>query len=564
MRHTPLVLVLLLALALGGPVAVAQVETPVPAPPATPIATPQAEVQPDLAGVAPLPLTGERRAAFEAYVVDALHRLGVPGASVAVVQDGAVVYAQGFGVTEVGGIEPVTPETLFMIGSVTKSMTSTMAATLVDDGWLSWQTPIMQLLPDFAVADPQLTDRLTMADAFCACTGLPRRDPEILFNVHTLTPDGVIAQLAGFPLTAPFGERFQYSNQMYAVGGYAAARAAGAAPNDLLGGYEAAMRARLLNPMGMVRSTFALADVLGSGDYALPHTTDLNGETRPFPLLVDEDFVSSVAPAGALWSTARDMARYVQTELADGIAPDGTRVVSAENLAQTRAPRVAIAAPPGTPPVAAETVQHYALGWNVGAYYGQPLISHSGGTLGFASEVAFLPEADLGVVILTNGGAGGGFFAFAVQFRLFELLFDQPSDFDALLNQAFAAQATQRAELQALLRPVDPATVAPYLGRYTNPALAEVDLVLRDGALVFDTGEIRSELRPLADENGQIGGYVFVDSPLNSLVSSINFRQGADGRPEIVATVPGDDPTGEAETYDFTLLEPPVAATPAS
>jgi CubicO group peptidase (beta-lactamase class C family) len=563
MRHTPLALALLLALALGGP-AVAQVETPVPALPATPIATPQAAAQPDLAGVAPLPLTGERRAAFEAYVADALHRFGVPGAAVAVVQDGAAVYAQGFGVTEAGGSDPVNADTQFMIGSVTKSLTSTMAATLVDDAWLSWDTPIRQLLPDFAVADPQLTDRLTVADAFCACTGLPRRDLEILFTFHALTPDGVIAQVAGFPLTAPFGERHQYSNQMYAVGGYAAARAAGAAPDDLLGGYEAAMRERILNPIGMTRSTFALADVLGSGDYALPHATDLDGATRPFPLLVDEDFVTSVAPAGALWSTARDMARYVQTELADGVAPDGARVVSAGNLAQTRAPRVAIPIPPGTLPVLAEATQHYALGWNVGAYHGQPLISHSGGTLGFASEVAFLPEADLGVVILTTGGAGGGPFAFAVQFTLFELLFDQPPEFEALIDQAVTAQAAQRAELQARLRPVDPAAVAPYLGRYANPALGEVDLVLRDGLLVFDAGEIRSELRPLADENGQIGGYVFVDPPLNSFVSSVTFRQDADHRPEIVATVPGDDPTGEAETYVFTRLEPPVAATPAS
>jgi hypothetical protein len=132
------------------------------------------------------------------------------------------------------------------------------------------------------------------------------------------------------------------------------------------------------------------------------------------------------------------------------------------------------------------------------------------------------------------------------------------------LNQVLPAQAAQRAELQDRLRPVDPAAVAPYLGRYANPALGDVDLVLRDGMLVFDAGEIRSELRPLADANGQIGGYVLVDPPLNGVVSAVTFRQDADHRPEIVATVPGDDPTGEAETYVFTLLEPLVAATPAS
>ncbi|MEA2513846.1 MAG: hypothetical protein QOJ59_3333, partial [Thermomicrobiales bacterium] len=241
MRRMPILLSVLLALAVAGSAGLAQVETPVAGPPATPLATPQATPQLSLAGVAPLPLTDERRAAFEAYVADALHRLGVPGASVAVVQGGDVVYLQGFGVRAIGADAPVTPDTLLGIGSVTKSMTSTMAATLVDAGWLAWDTPLVDLLPGFAVADPQLTPRLTVADSFCACTGLPRRDPELIFNFHALTPERLIAQVAELPLTTPFGETFQYSNQMYAIGGYAAAAAAGAAPDDLLGGYQLAM-----------------------------------------------------------------------------------------------------------------------------------------------------------------------------------------------------------------------------------------------------------------------------------------------------------------------------------
>lgn len=544
-------------------IAPAGVGMPVPAFPATPIATPQALAQADLAGVAPLPLTGERRAAFEAYVADALHRFGPPGAAVAVVQGGAVVYAQGFGVKKIGGGDPVTADTQFMIGSVTKSMTSTMAATLVD-GWLSWDTPITRLLPAFSVADPQLTERLTVADAFCACTGVPGRDADLIFTFQALTPDGVVAQMAGFPLTAPFGERYQYSNQMYAVGGYAAARAAGAAPDDLRGGHEAAMRERVLNPVGMTRSTFAQDDVLGGDDYALPHATDLDGETRPFPLLADEGFVTPVAPAGALWSSARDMARYVQTELGEGVAPDGTRVVSAENLARTRTPRVAIPPPPDTPPVAVEATQHYATGWYGGAYHGQPLISHSGGTLGFAAEVAFLPEADLGVVILTNGGAGAAPFILAVQFRLFELLFDEPPEIDALIRQTLREQGAELAALRARLRPADPAAVAPYVGRYANPALGEVALGLEDGMLVLEAGEVRSELQSLLDEEGQTASYVFVDPPLNRPDVSVTFGEDGAGRPELVVTVPNRPPTGEAATYVFARLEPPAAATPSS
>jgi CubicO group peptidase (beta-lactamase class C family) len=557
MQRIPIILAVLLVLAGSGPAVVAQVETPVPSAPSTPIATPQTAAQPDLSGVAPLPLTGERRTTFEAYVADVIDRFGVPGASVAVVQAGEVVYAQGFGVKALGGTDPVTADTLMMIGSVTKSMTATMAATVVDDGWLSWDTPLVELLPQFAVADPQLTPRLTVADAFCACTGLPRRDLEFLFHFDDLPLDRLIAQVAELPLSAPYGERFQYSNQMFAIGGYAAAAAAGAAPNDLYGGYQLAMRERLLNPIGMHRSTFALDEVLASRNYALPHATDLDGNLQRVSLLVDARFATAVAPVGALWSSAQDVARYLQTELADGVAPDGTRIVSDENLARTRAPRVAIPPEPGMPTLFSVAGNHYAMGWVVDTYQGQPVLSHTGGTLGFVSEVAFLPEANLGVVILTNGGQGAAAFNFSVQFRLLELLFDQPAAFDTMLGQVLEAQTAQVAEFRAQLGTVDPAAVAPYLGHYEHPALGEVELALRDGALEFDAGEVRSEMRPRVDEAGQVAGYVFTDPPLAG-PTPVTLRQSDDGRPEIVVTVPGE----AAETYVFTYLGAGLPATP--
>jgi CubicO group peptidase (beta-lactamase class C family) len=169
-------------LAAGRPTAWAQVETPGEDVVATPVVTPEDHAVADLTGATPLPLTGERLATFEAYVAAKLAEAGVPGAAVAVVQNGEVVFQQGFGVREIGQPDPVTPDTLLRIGSVTKSFSSFLTATLVDTGRLSWETPLVDLLPSFAVADPELTPRLTTRDAFCACTGLPRRDFEFIFN----------------------------------------------------------------------------------------------------------------------------------------------------------------------------------------------------------------------------------------------------------------------------------------------------------------------------------------------------------------------------------------------
>ena len=124
--------------------------------------------------------------------------------------------------------------------------------------------------------------------------------------------------------------------------------------------------------------------------------------------------------------------------------------------------------------------QGYGLGWVVGDYRGQRLLWHSGETLGFHAQTAFLPDADLGLVILTNG-ISADFFTYAVQFRLFELVFGQPATFDPMVTAVIAATAQQRAELQQQLGPIDPVAVAPYLGRYTHDVLGEVEVALDGG-----------------------------------------------------------------------------------
>ena len=251
------------------------------------------------------------------------------------------------------------------------------------------------------------------------------------------------------------------------------------------------------------------------------------------------------------------MARYVQTELGNGVNPDGRRVVSAENLERTWQPSVALQAGPGTPPDMAAFAGHYALGWVLGAYGGQRLIWHSGGTLGFTSLVSFLPEADLGVVILTNGSGTAGPFTYAVQFRLLELLFDQPAAFDALLATSLASAAEGRADLLAHLGEIDPAAVTPYLGRYANPDLGEVTLALQEG--LAHPGRLARSARsccPRLDDDGTVTGYLPVTPPWasNPPEAMFTLRADADDRPRLVMTVRGD-PGEEDVVYTFEPIE---------
>jgi hypothetical protein len=229
------------------------------------------------------------------------------------------------------------------------------------------------------------------------------------------------------------------------------------------------------------------------------------------------------------------MARYLQTELSGGIAPDGSRVVSAANLEETWQPQVA---------VDAET--DYGLGWFVGEYFGQPLIFHGGNTYGFTSDFAFLPEAGVGVVVLANAQVST-LFTEGVRHRLFELLFDLPAAFDEQIKFVLGQTAQTAAQVEAQLADhADAVAVAPFLGRYTNDALGEVTLSLDGDRLIMDADEFQTELRPLKQMFPGFPGYLMFDPPLAGL--QVDLRMLAtDGEPQVVIAVGTD-------VYTLTLI----------
>jgi hypothetical protein len=220
---------------------------------------------------------------------------------------------------------------------------------------------------------------------------------------------------------------------------------------------------------------------------------------------------------------------------------------------------VTIPAPgdPSVPPEFVSTAQGYGLGWVIGNYHGQPLLWHSGETLGFHAQTAVLPDADLGLVVLTNG-IGADFFTYAVQFRLFELVFDQPATFDPVVTAVLDATEQQRAELQQQLGQIDPIAMTRYLGRYTHDVLGEIDIALAGEHLTLNAGEFRATLWPLRDAADSATTYVTTDLPLGG-PAIVTFAE-EDNAPVMTFT---DPTTGEA--YLFTAIEGrDSAATPSA
>jgi CubicO group peptidase (beta-lactamase class C family) len=474
----------------------------------------------NLTNIDPVAFDDVMAADLDTYIEQALVDFQIPGASVAVVQGGEVVYRSGFGVRELDG-EAVDADTLFMIGSTTKSMTTFLLATLVDEGALTWDTPVTDILPEFALSDAAATEQIRVRDLVNNSSGVPRYD--LVLILKYLTPEEMIASLATIPLVAAPGEMFNYSNQMVATGGFVAALAAGATlGEDVMQVYTDLLQTRLFDPLGMERSTLSLDKAVADPNHAFPYSLDIETEELE-PVSLDlERFVEPLAPAGAVWSSANEMAKYLQFELAFGETPEGERLVSTENLVETQSPGLAMG-----------DGSRYAMGWYVANYSGLPLIMHGGNTSGFTSEFAFIPEGDLGVVVLANRATANNFTA-AVRDYVFEIFYGLDHESEAVYA---AAEAQIRALYEQLLaataqgQPVDPATVEPFVGEYD---LSFTLTLNEDNQLIATSDFIEGEILATETEGEYVGG----EGDWEGLM--FTFATAEDGTPTVTLTNPID------------------------
>ena len=313
-----------------------------------------------------------------AFIEQGLEQLGVPGASLALVQGGKVVFAGGFGVKELGKPEKPDASTLYMIASNTKAMTTMLLGRLVDQKKITWTTPVTTLLPQFKLGDADTTSKVLVEHLICACTGLPRQDFEWLLEFANATPESALATLGTMQPTSKFGEMFQYSNPMAAAAGYVAGHVL--FPSMELGAaYDRAMTAEVFGPLGMTSTTFDFARAL-NGNHAASHALDIDGKPALAAMGVNYSILP-VRPAGGAWSSVADLTKYVQMELAKGLLPNGTRYASEAVLKARQEPKVWIGRD-----------DWYGMGLMVDQTYGTPVVHHGGSMIGYKSDMMWLPE----------------------------------------------------------------------------------------------------------------------------------------------------------------------------
>lgn len=417
---------------------------------------------------------------IERFVIEQLAAWEVPGCAVAAVKDGRVVLTAGWGRRDVNADLPVTTQTLFAIGSVTKSFTATTVGALVDDGLLEWQRPLRDYLPDLRLHDLVVTERLSVVDLLSHRSGLPRHDLAWIGHPD-LTRADVVRRLRFLPLSRDLRQTFQYCNLGYLLAGHVVDVLSGASWEDFL-------RSRLLRPLGMDRSNLSVEEMRADADHAGAYERR-DGVIVPVPARP----VTALAPAGAINSCAADMARWLLAQLGQGQV-DGAAIMSPAAVARQHTPHMLV---PEDRTFPASTRHAYGLGWMIGRYREHRLVQHGGGIDGFQTECMLLPDDGIGVIVLTN--TSSSVMAPVVAYRVLdELLGLEPHDwfsdirprFDAAMAGVKEARGARRVVPDAPLpRPLD-----AYAGEYEHPAYGRLSITVDGDTLLPRLGTMNLSL----------------------------------------------------------------------
>ena len=306
--------------------------------------------------------------------------LHVPGMAIAVVKDDEVILTHGFGIASVEKETPVTPETIFAIGSSTKAFTSNLVGMLVDEGKMDWDDPVTEYLPYFQMdvdSDSESAEP-TLRDVLSHRTGFTRMG--LLFASGEIPREEVLLDATKAEPYVPFREKWYYSNVMYMSAGVAAGKAEGT-------DWDTLVTERIFEPLGMGSTTTSVTQAENDSRLASGYLWDEDLQDYEYKPMRNVD---NIGPSGSINSNVLDMAQWLRLQLNRG-EYEGSRLIGEENLSETWTTQIAITENVG-----------YGMGWMIREWEGQSVIEHGGNVDGFSAQVAMLPESNLGFVLLTN------------------------------------------------------------------------------------------------------------------------------------------------------------------
>lgn len=453
--------------------------------------------------------------ALDHYVQTSMKDWRAPGVAIGIVRGNEPIYLKGFGVRSLKTKDPVTADTLFDIGSCTKAFTSAAIAMLVDDGKMGWDDKVNKFIPYFHLADPLADESVTLRDLLTHRTGVPGSD--LIWYGSSISREEVVHHLAFVPPDAGFRTLFQYQNAMYVSLGVAVGHVYGSS-------WDAFVKQRIFDPLGMSESDTSAIDAQKSSNYAMPHMLR-NGNVEVIPWRN----IDNAGPAGSINSSVRDMAKWITLQL-NGGSFDGKSLISAKNLEEMHRPQIVI--PPGEIPTVffPDSMQlTYSLGWFVQDYRGHQLILHPGDIDGFEALTVLIPEIHTGYEVLVN--IGGNSYRQSLGYHIADMLLHLPEiDWDDHFKKSDAdLQAQEKAQIASWESKRNPNTkpsheLTAYAATYVNPAYGNVIVSSDKDHLEFEFHGTRSPL-----EHFQYDTFVVHLGEDEDEPTRLTFDQNADG-----------------------------------
>jgi CubicO group peptidase (beta-lactamase class C family) len=410
---------------------------------------------------------------FDAEVTTAMRQFEVPGLAIAVVKDGRMVFAKGYGVRRLGDPTPVDALTLFQIASNTKAFTTAALSMLVDEGKLRWDDPVVKHLPWFQLSDPYITRELTVRDLLTHRSGLGLGAGDLLWYHSDYSRDEILRRIRYAKMATSFRSAYAYDNVLYVAAGELIPAITGVP-------WDRFIRDRILTPLGMTGVATSVAAFAPGANFAAPHAR-ITGRVQVVP----RDTADVTAAAGGLVANVTDLSRWMIAQLDSGRVAGRTAPLFTPQRTRDMWTGVTVL-PIGTPPKDLAALQpnfsEYGLGWFIRDYRGRKLLTHTGGLAGMVSRTLLVPGERLGIVILTNAETG---INTALPWRALDIMLGAPrTDWATLLSaeEKRAEGAAAEVERKALgsrntsSRPSLP--LASYTGRYTDQMYGDATITM--------------------------------------------------------------------------------------
>ncbi|HLY60386.1 MAG TPA: serine hydrolase [Terriglobia bacterium] len=432
----------------------------------------------------PAEVAAEPLAGFDEFVAQVMKDWKVPGVAVAIVKDGKVILAKGYGERDTHQHLPVTSQTLFAIGSITKSFTVSAMGMLVDEGKLDWDKPVREYLPEFKMYDPVASEHMTPRDLVTHRSGLPRHD--VLWYSSDFSRADMVRRLRYLEPNKDFRSTYQYNNLMFMTAGYLVGKVAGTTWEDFV-------RRRVLDPLGMKNTNYSVDASQKSADFAMPYQ-NADGVVKDMPF----HNIDQIAPAGSINSNVDEMAQYLLFHLSKGMRGQ-TRLLSENNENQMQSPQMVVPSSERWKEIGLAT---YGMGLGASDYRGHKFVSHGGAIDGFTAQLSFMPQDNIGVIVLANLDSNKDPVPIIVTYGAYDRLLGLES---TPWNQRFLddEQKTKQSEEEAKTEGFTerkPNThpshdLKEYVGEYENPGYGIVKIESDGEGFKFSINLLTSHLR---------------------------------------------------------------------